>query len=202
MTLDKSVSVDIDESIIIWHLATEICFYTDNYINAGLDHKRHVIKEISHYMMYILALCPSFQKSCSYIQADLLSWVVLGSPMSNVIETLKIHLSDSTTYPEIEPDNGELVKERLWGFNFLPCAYAVAQKLREKEEQKWDILIKFWVENLARVATLCQGNNHAQQLRKGGEFLSHVWLLIEHMDLKEKFRVPLPVPQQGEQTLP
>ena len=48
LTLDKSVSVDIDESIIIWHLATEICFYTDNYFNAGLDHKRHVIKEISH----------------------------------------------------------------------------------------------------------------------------------------------------------
>ena len=76
------------------------------------------------------------------------------------------------------------------------------KSLREKEEQKWEILIKFWAENLARVATLCQGNNHAQQLRKGGEFLSHVWLLIKHMDLKEKFRVPVPVPQQGEQTLP
>ncbi|XP_030941289.1 uncharacterized protein LOC115966091 [Quercus lobata] len=212
LTLDKSVNVDIDESIIIWHLATEICFYTDNDINAGSDDKRPVIKEISHYMMYILALCPfmfsvgsakvTFQKSCSYIQADLLSWVVLGSPMPNVMETLKMRLSDRTTYPEIEPDNGELVKERLWGFNFLPCAYAVAQKLGEKEEQKWEILIKFWVENLAHVATLCQGNNHAQQLRNGGEFLSHVWLLIEHMDLKEKFRVPLPVPQQGEQTLP
>ncbi|KAK9997232.1 hypothetical protein SO802_021918 [Lithocarpus litseifolius] len=87
--------------------------------------------------------------------------------MPKVIETLKIRLSDRTTYPEIEPDNGELVKEHLWGLNFLPCAYAVAQKLIEKEEQKWEILIKFWVENLARVATLCQGNNHAQQLRKG-----------------------------------
>ena len=94
------------------------------------------IKEISHYMMYILALCPSFQKSCSYIQADLLSWVVLGSPMPNVIETLKNRLSDRTTYPEIEPDNGELVKERLWGFNFLPFAYAVAQKLKRKGRAK------------------------------------------------------------------
>ena len=169
-------------------------------------------KEISHYVVSILALCPStfsvgsakvtFQKSCSYIQADLLNWGVLGSPMPNVIETLMLRLSDRTTYPEIEPNNGELVKEHLWGFNFLPCAYAVSQKLREKEEQKWEILIKFWVENLARVATLCQGNNHTQQLQKGGEFLSHVWLLIEHMDVNEKFRMPLLVPQQGEQTLP
>ncbi|KAK7846274.1 hypothetical protein CFP56_008161 [Quercus suber] len=204
LTLDKSVNVDIDESIIIWHLATEICFHIDKDINPGSDDKRPVIKEISHYMMYILALCPSmfpvgsakvtFQKSCSVIQTDLLGWSVLGSPMPNVVETLMSNLSH----------NGELVidKKHLMGFSFLPCAYAVAQKLREKQGQKWEILIKFWVENLARVATLCQGNNHAQHLRKGGEFLSHVWLLIEHMDLKEKFRVPLPVPQQGEQTLP
>ena len=29
---------------------------------------------------------------------------------------------------------------------------------------------------------------HAQLLRKGGEFLTHVWLLIEHLNLKESFQ--------------
>lgn len=48
--------------------------------------------------------------------------------------------------------------------------------------------IKFWVENLAYVATLCQGNNHAQLLRKGGEFLTHAWLLIEQFNLTESFQ--------------
>ena len=79
--------------------------------------------EISHNIVSILALFPfmfsvgsakaTFQKSCSYIQADLLNWGVLGSPMPNVIETLMLRLSDRTTYPEIEPNNGELVKEHL-----------------------------------------------------------------------------------------
>ena len=48
--------------------------------------------------------------------------------------------------------------------------------------------IKFSVENLAYVATLCQGNYHAQLLRKGGEFLTHVWLLKEHFNLIESFQ--------------
>ena len=65
----------------------------------------------------------------------------------------------------------------------------VVNNLRENEE-KWDILRRFWVENLACAATLCQGNNHAQQLPKGGEFLTHVWFLIEHLNLQEIFRIP------------
>ena len=48
--------------------------------------------------------------------------------------------------------------------------------------------IKFSVENLAYVATRCQGNYHAQLLRKGGEFLTHVWLLKEHFNLIESFQ--------------
>ena len=48
--------------------------------------------------------------------------------------------------------------------------------------------IKYWVENLAYVATLSQGNHHAQLLGKGVEFLTHVWLLIEHLNLKESFQ--------------
>ena len=80
--------------------------------------------------------------------------------------------------------------EYLSKTDLLACADLVAQKLRERED-RWEIFTNFWVENLAHVATLCQGNSYAQQLRKGGEFLTHVWFLIEHMDLKEKFRLPL-----------
>ena len=56
--------------------------------------------------------------------------------------------------------------------SLLSLAVLLANKLSQMDG-KWVILSKFWVENLAYVATLCQGNNHAQLLRKGGEFLSH-----------------------------
>ena len=65
--------------------------------------------------------------------------------------------------------------------DLLPFAVQVANKLNQND-RKWKTLSKFWVENLAYVATLCQGHNHAQLLGKGGEFLSHVWILKEHFN--------------------
>ena len=61
-----------------------------------------------------------------------------------------------------------------------------------------EILSKFWVENLAYVSTLYQGNILAQLLRKGGEFLTHVWLLIEQFNLKESFQKTRTRPKEEE----
>ena len=55
------------------------------------------------------------------------------------------------------------------------------------------------MENLAYVATLCQGNNRTQLLRKGGEFLTHVWLLIEHFHLTRSFQKSRTRPQEEQQ---
>ena len=71
--------------------------------------------------------------------------------------------------------------------SLLSLAVLLANKLSQMDG-KWAILSKFWVENLAYFATLCQGNNHAQLLSKGGEFLTHVWFLLEHFDLTESFK--------------
>lgn len=47
----------------------------------------------------------------------------------------------------------------------------------------WKELGDFWVEMLAYSANRCTVNNHAQRLRYGGEFLTHVWLLVAHFGL-------------------
>ena len=39
---------------------------------------------------------------------------------------------------------------------------------------------------------------HAQLLRKGGEFLTHVWLLIEQFNLKESFQKTRTRPKEEE----
>ena len=204
LSLEKRIPVEIDESIIIWHLATELCFYTDKIdVNAEVDN-RHLIRKISHYMMYILAFCPSllsvgtakvnFQSSCRHIRYSLEELQCIGSPMSNVLEKVTSGLSQHMISQGSPVGDDFEAYEYLSKTDLLACADLVAQKLRERED-RWEIFTNFWVENLAHVATLCQGNSHAQQLRKGGEFLTHVWFLIEHMDLKEKFRLPLGGPE-------
>ncbi|KAJ1394422.1 hypothetical protein SESBI_34223 [Sesbania bispinosa] len=56
-------------------------------------------------------------------------------------------------------------------------------------EQRWELLATVWVEILIYAATHCAANHHAQQLRKGGEFLTHVWFLSAHIGVMEQFQV-------------
>jgi len=46
------------------------------------------------------------------------------------------------------------------------------------------------VEMLAYVAYQSNGRQHADQLSGGGEFLTHVWLLMAHFGLTEHFQIP------------
>lgn len=69
-------------------------------------------------------------------------------------------------------------------------ACRIATELRSKySEQKWLIISGVWVEILAYAACHCRGTEHAKQLRKGGEFLTHVWLLMAHLGITEQFQI-------------
>ncbi|KAK2651387.1 hypothetical protein Ddye_011243 [Dipteronia dyeriana] len=42
---------------------------------------------------------------------------------------------------------------------------------------------------LAYAASRCKANEHTQQLRRGGEFRTHVWLLLAHFGLTDHIRI-------------
>ena len=52
-----TVNVETYQSIIIWHIATDLCFYKDSDRNEP-NLSREVSKDVSDYMMYILEMCP------------------------------------------------------------------------------------------------------------------------------------------------
>ena len=139
-------------------------------------------------MMYLVAFCPSMLSeagnakiSVKELHADICNRQYNENciGMSPFFKKLALLIKEDVISVESYKLNSSM----------LSFASMVANNLRENEE-KWDILRRFWVENLACAATLCQGNNHAQQLPKGGEFLTHVWFLIEHLNLQEIFRMP------------
>ena len=210
---DEYLEVEIYQSIIIWHIATDLCFHTDNddkkdfpaevdvegqplkNINAW----KNVSKEISDYMMYILTMCPfllssrnaevSFAKACEQVQ-EALNNRPESSPQDACRSVMSYPFSKNKgnfSRGDGDPSDSLLLYD----------AFQVTKKLRETGQQ-WEILVRYWVEHLGFVATLCQGKNHAKQLLRGGEFLTHVWFLIEHLDLKKNFRKP-PSSQEEEQ---
>ncbi|KAL4628886.1 hypothetical protein ACB092_05G270100 [Castanea dentata] len=191
-----TVNVETYQSIIIWHIATDLCFYKDSDRNEP-NFSREVSKDVSDYMMYILAMCPlafsagnvkhGFEFTCLRVENHVNLRKLSGLPKDQVCEKI---------ISEYKANDFEGEKD-LYGESLFPLAIQLAKELNQKDG-KWEILSKFWVENLACVATLCQGNNHAQLLRKGGEFLTHVWLLIEHFNLTESFQKSRTRPQKEE----
>ena len=55
--------------------------------------------------------------------------------------------------------------------------------------KKWEMMCDVWVEMLYYAASQCGWKEYAQQLRRGGELLTHVWLLMAHFGISEHFKI-------------
>ncbi|KAK3220355.1 hypothetical protein Dsin_014325 [Dipteronia sinensis] len=58
--------------------------------------------------------------------------------------------------------------------------YIMLQKKVDDNSRRWEIINDVWVEMLAYAAQTCEWKQHAQQLRRGGELLTHVCLFERH----------------------
>ncbi|GFY92100.1 hypothetical protein Acr_08g0004960 [Actinidia rufa] len=77
----------------------------------------------------------------------------------------------------------------------------LAKGLREKED-RWEIMSNVWVEMLCYASSQCPLKHHVQELRHGGDFLTHVWLLLMHFGVGEKGGREIPLKSQRTSTIP
>ena len=54
-----------------------------------------------------------------------------------------------------------------------------------RPEIKWKVTSKVWVELLSYAASRSRAKAHVQQLSKGGELITFIWLLMAQLGLKE-----------------
>ena len=66
-------------------------------------------------------------------------------------------------------------------------ASTLAKELKKLVTQKWEVTSKVWVELLSYAASRSRGNGHVQQLSKGSELLTFVWLLMAQFGLRESW---------------
>ncbi|RVW91861.1 hypothetical protein CK203_030185 [Vitis vinifera] len=178
--LGWSTGGDFDKSILLWHLATDLCYYTDLAENSN----RKASKLLSDYMVYLLVKHPvmlpdgigqiRFQDSCSEateifqcvkdrIQAC--KRLFLQPPLKVKGDRSKSVLSDAC---RLAKSLQSLETEEEWN-----C------------EKKWELMSHVWVEMLCYAAFHCPRNEHAKELTQGGELLTHVWLLMAHFGITE-----------------
>ncbi|KAH7861208.1 hypothetical protein Vadar_023109 [Vaccinium darrowii] len=198
------LAVEFDHSILLWHIATDLCYYSDlnrskNIGNANLSPSSRAItsKFLSDYMLYLLVLRPSmlpkgigeikYRDTCAEAQRFI-------SQRRNAISSreqacMSLLEVETIILPEIAKGNESM--------SVLFDGCRLAKSLQEwggdvdrwKNEEKWDMMEEMWIEMLCYAATQCKWKPHIQQLSRGGELLTHVGLLMAHLGLSEQFQV-------------
>ncbi|KAL2543174.1 Protein of unknown function (DUF594) [Abeliophyllum distichum] len=205
-TLEKYVHLSLgwtkegefDQRILLWHIATDICYFLEwgddpnNVSTTSIERKQisDHSKHISDYMLYLLVACPfmlpigigmiRFRDTCAEAK-EFLGERNLTSGKTKA-KTCKKLLQVNTEVPPAKV-KGDRSKSVLFD------ACLLAKSLLAEKEYRWKIISEVWVEMLAYASTHCRGNHHARQLRKGGEFLTHVWLLMAHLGITEQFQI-------------
>ncbi|TXG68262.1 hypothetical protein EZV62_003197 [Acer yangbiense] len=68
------------------------------------------------------------------------------------------------------------------------------QGTAQNQEERWERIGNTWMGMLGYAARKSKSNYHTQQLRRGGEFITHVWLLMAYFGLTDHFQIPSPGP--------
>lgn len=184
--------VEFDQSILLWHIATDLCYYSDVNRNYVPSRNCEASKQLSNYMLYLLVMRPfmlpngigeiRFRDTC----AEAEEFFTERKSISDAKKACTLLLKVST---DILPSKVKGDRSKSVLFDACRLAKALQSQEAKVNWDKWMLMSQVWVEMLSYAANQCRWSGHAQQLRRGGELLTHVWLLMAHLGLTEQFQI-------------
>ncbi|XP_047052800.1 uncharacterized protein LOC124658840 [Lolium rigidum] len=188
--LGWSVEVEFDESILLWHIATDLCLYSDDSSDdAKLSEYVSISRAVSNYMLFLLVARPfmltagigqiRFGDTCAEAKNFFAREMTPPDERSAAMMVLEVNA-------EIAPR--DVKGDRSKSVLFDACR--LAKSLLELQPGKrWRLIRVVWVEMLCYAASNCRSNFHAKQLSNGGELLTIVWFLMTHLGMGEQYRI-------------
>ncbi|XP_077241477.1 uncharacterized protein LOC143881995 [Tasmannia lanceolata] len=186
--LGWSIEVEFDESVLLWHIATDLCHDKDKDNILTLESYFKISKELSEYMLYLLVFRPfmltagigqiRFQDTRA--EAKKFFQRTTGEKTEACTKLLSVET-------KVKPI---LVKgDRSKSVLFNACRLAKELLKLKAINNRWKIICHVWVEMLSYAASQCRGNYHAQRLSVGGELLTHIWFLMAHLGIGDQYRI-------------
>uniref|UniRef100_N1QZ82 DUF4220 domain-containing protein n=1 Tax=Aegilops tauschii TaxID=37682 RepID=N1QZ82_AEGTA len=182
-----SVDIELDESILVWHIATHVYLSWYNATNSHPPALASTIEVLSNYMIFLLAARPymlpdnicrqSYVELCNKVinQLEYSSADDLVSLLRQQGEALKT-IGPCESPPEIantEEENSTFDRVCQLSSKLIRKSVAGADML--------DLIWQVWVEMLCYVSYKCSADSHARQLSKGGEITTVIAILMEYM---------------------
>ncbi|CAL5341873.1 unnamed protein product [Camellia sinensis] len=187
-----SEEVEYDESLLLWHVATELCYFTgetDPNCDEETKNKREICMILSEYMLYLLVIRPTmmsavlgigqirFQDTC--VEAK--KFFQKGQSGTSLALKEMFNKFFDRSQSELDPRWREVCNALLGvdtvvkpinvkgdrSKSLLFDACMLAKDLNElKFENRWKIMSEVWVELLSYAASHIRPNSHAEQLSK------------------------------------
>lgn len=191
--LGWSVEVEFDESILLWHIATDLCFHSgdgDDNDAKMIPHYVDISRAISNYMLFLLVARPfmltagigqiRFGDTCAEAK-NFFKRAEMARPSASAAARMVLDVNAEIAPRDVKGDRSKSV---------LFDACRLAKSLLELQPHKrWRVIRVVWVEMLCYAANKCQSNFHAKQLSTGGELLTVVWFLMAHFGVGEQYRI-------------
>ncbi|GLT27989.1 hypothetical protein SLA2020_029500 [Shorea laevis] len=186
--LIESIELDFDTSIIVWHLATSICYQQDVHGTSQniFIEDRKTSKYISDYMMYLLALQPAMllPESCKSFWLDVCDKLKdLFYEELNMDHALTLLLNQdphNACTEKAEKGNKKIDSAIADPLNkLLQYALNLVRTLNSRHIwDRWKMIKEMWIEMLLYAAHSCHRVNHIKQLaRSDREFLTLIWVM-------------------------
>ncbi|XP_059436879.1 uncharacterized protein LOC132169959 [Corylus avellana] len=194
------VDVDFDQSLILWHIATDLCYLknsdTDNQRDDESDSRREFCKTLSDYMLYLLIMQPTMMSAVAGIGeirfrdtcAEAIEFFTRKEPTGENDKAQEKYVCEMILKVNTDVEPVAVKGDRSKSVLFDACI--LAKELNKLDYKKrWGIMSEVWVELLSYAASHCRPNTHVAQLSKGGELITFVWLLMAHFGLGDRFQI-------------
>nr|POF11702.1 hypothetical protein CFP56_69003 [Quercus suber] len=193
--LAQRMEENFDETILRWHIATDLCHYSDEDNDSqNVINLMRISKLLSNYLVFLLVMHP-------YMLPSGIGQIRFQDTCAEAIEIIeeREYISDEKKACEVLfKVNTEILPSQIKGDRsksvlFDACKDAQSQFLLARNdwetEQKWERISRVWVGMLSYAASQCSWNYHARRLSQGGELLTHVWLLMAHLGITKHFQI-------------
>ncbi|CAL5053027.1 unnamed protein product [Urochloa decumbens] len=197
----RSLRESFDESVLVWHVATDLCFRRRPPPPAGGDagKREECTRAISNYMAHLLSFRPDMLMTGS--RRHLLAEAV--EDVESIVRDAKKRrwTDEEAALLEIIQEEG---KAEHPAYPLIHDACRLSDELLgmldDGSETGWEVMYRVWLGMLCYSASMCRGYLHAKSLGEGGEFLSFVWLVLSLKGAKtlaDKLQMPEPDDQES-----
>ena len=183
--------VEFSQSLLIWHVATLVCYIDDSQNNSFAKERNCVMssRSLSDYMLYLLVYRPTMLA----IKLSGTGYAETTTHLGRLLRRNTLDELHALFLKELLPDPPAMLNKikltDAGGMSALLDGCVLAMSLQTLDgcpnEKKWEMISEVWVEMLMYAASHCGWKQHADALGRGGELLTHVCILMAHLGLSK-----------------